>query len=714
MTFLLALLLLAPQEDAKSLIEKIRTGSVLEREEASHRLKEMGKAAAPELEKVTQDPNPEVSGIAKKLLALLKLRDTLPAGLMKAVRGIEDRLAFGGDAEWTRAFLEAEAMNQEGGRLPLVKRRDLEPLAERALAAADTAELKSEVLDALVRRRLPAAGVVALLDDDELNTQAFDSLAQHPTEKGVARLIELMYHKEEDLRSFAVQSLEQLDARNAAADVEKLLNDLSSRVRSNAASAHAKFRGKEAIPALVRLLKDKDADVRHAAVEGLQGVYAKEEGKRIAELLRDPETQVRKAAAEALGHLNYKEGVPGLIGLFKDVDCRGMALKALRLLRAKEAAPEALKLLDEVGNLESHYLLIAYLAQEAPRESKERALALLKHEKWEVRMTAIYLLEKAGGAGSAPEFLKLLKEGEEEDRMAAAYVAGTLKIKEALPELMKLVKAYPHRAEPVTALARLDAREAIPILVPCLKISDVQRNAMEALGDLKAKEAAAEIAGFLASKEVSYRMYAIRALTKIEGREAIPRILPFLVDEEDDVSSQAMIELALLEAWDQAPKVAAYLEDRKDRVRAEAAGFLARAGSREGVAALLEEKEDAELWLLNAVRAPELWKRLQAIRVSGRRSGTALERVRQLAKEAKLEVEVVDSPVGDAERWLERESDVTDPASPQAAPFVDALWWELPLEYEIVLEWNKVRLIPWASALPFWKAWWKEGGPAAK
>jgi hypothetical protein len=63
--------------------------------------------------------------------------------------------------------------------------------------------------------------------------------------------------------------------------------------------------------------------------------------------------------------------------------------------------------------------------------------------------------------------------------------------------------------------------------------------------------------------------------------------------------------LAELEAWDQASVVARLLDDRKGEVRAAAAGFLARAGSRDGAAILLEEGE-GEFWLLNALRAPEI------------------------------------------------------------------------------------------------------------
>ena len=77
-----------------------------------------------------------------------------------------------------------------------------------------------------------------------------------------------------------------------------------------------------------------------------------------------------------------------------------------------------------------------------------------------------------------------------------------------------------------------------------------------------------------------------------------------------------------------------------------------------------------------------------------------------------MEVEVEESPAGDSERWLERDSwgaELEDPT-----PVLEAIWWQLPEEYEPILEPGRIRLVPLATARAFWRAWWKDSGPTVK
>lgn len=714
---LVAAVLLVPQDDpakqARDLVEKLRSEAIADRDEATRKLKELGKAAAAELEKAAKDKDADVAARAKTLLFRLELIDTLPAALQKAMAGIADSLAFGGDIAWSRALVEAELKLQPGSRIPVLKRTDLEPLAERAVRGAISTELKHDVGEAVLRRRLAGAmpEILKFFDeaDEDLWFTAMEAVRQHPDAKGTQRLRDLTRDEIPERRRLAIDCLMDLDLKDAAPDAARLIADPDPSVRAVAASALARLKGREAAGELVPLLRDEDGSVRKSAVYGLMAIYAREEAGRLVGLLRDSDAEVRRAAAWTLGNLGHREAIPQLMPLLEEeIRNRCAAIGALRMLRATEAVPRALKLLEDVPEESGISILFELLIDLGPGETRERAVQLLNHENSRIRVTALQLLGRVGDAKAHPEILKRLKDDDVYVRYEAAWAAGRLGIREAIPDLLKLLNAKegPHRSEVIMALASLDAKEAIPGIVACLKDEDKSEDAMWALAALKARDAAKAIAEFLKDKRQSTRMQAMQALVRLEGREAIPRILPLLDDEEFSICEATIEGLAELEAWDLARRVALCLDDRIAEVRAAAAGFLARAGSREGVTALLEDEEDADLWVLNALRRPEVWKRLQRVKVTGKRFGTPLRKIRAMAKEAGMDVEVVAGPWGDGERRLDREWGTSELDRP--TPLLDAIWWELPQEYELILESDRIRLIPREEALRFWRAWWKE------
>ncbi len=66
----LFLLFLVSTSDGSSLIERLRSDSVEEREEAAAGLRALGEAAIPELEGALKDPDPEVAARARDLLRI--------------------------------------------------------------------------------------------------------------------------------------------------------------------------------------------------------------------------------------------------------------------------------------------------------------------------------------------------------------------------------------------------------------------------------------------------------------------------------------------------------------------------------------------------------------------------------------------------------------------------------------------------------------------
>jgi len=133
---------------ARQEIEKLGSEKQAEREAAFLKLKELGKGAEAELRKALSSRKPEVAAKAKELLDRLVLADELPAGLRRALPGVEDRLAGGLDREWTQEFLKATELTKEGGPKNLALRKeDLSALVGRAFRGAQNPKEETAVAD---------------------------------------------------------------------------------------------------------------------------------------------------------------------------------------------------------------------------------------------------------------------------------------------------------------------------------------------------------------------------------------------------------------------------------------------------------------------------------------------------------------------------------------------------------------------------------------
>ncbi|HEU4339322.1 MAG TPA: HEAT repeat domain-containing protein, partial [Planctomycetota bacterium] len=307
MTLLLALLLLSPQEDVAKLVEKLRSESLEARDEATRKLKELGRAAKAELEKASKDPDAGFATRAQVLLERLRLMDTLSQDLQRALPGIADTLAFGTDRDWTKALIQAEELLRPQSRLPLVKRAELDLLALRAARGAESAEDRKAICRIVRDRRLASAmpELVRYLDDPdrEVLDDTVEILQRIPCAEGPRRLRERTRSEIPEMRAEAIQFLRDLRCREAAADAVRLIADSDAEVRGSAASALAPLVGKEAATELNRLLKDTDDEVRRYAIWGLLELYEKTSGPDLVKLLDDPEQIVRRTAAYALGEL---------------------------------------------------------------------------------------------------------------------------------------------------------------------------------------------------------------------------------------------------------------------------------------------------------------------------------------------------------------------------------------------------------------------------
>src|ERR1041384_4412257 len=102
----------AAQDDAarqaRELVEKLRSDRVEERDEATRKIKQIGRAALPDLEKLVHDKDPEVKQRVQHLLDYFDIQQRLPETLSKAFPRLLDRLFSEGDQAWTDVFVKVQ------------------------------------------------------------------------------------------------------------------------------------------------------------------------------------------------------------------------------------------------------------------------------------------------------------------------------------------------------------------------------------------------------------------------------------------------------------------------------------------------------------------------------------------------------------------------------------------------------------------------------
>jgi HEAT repeat protein len=292
-------------QDPAALVERLRSDTIEEREQAFLRLEELGRTAIPLLERAARDPDEEVSRRARELLVRIPAREHLTPAVIRTVPGAVDRVARGDAAD---VFVEID----EDLRRAAAERRfgalgpaDLEKLLPAALGQARGAGGRFAVCEAAGRRGLRTgfAEMVALLRDETLRSCAAQTLRRLEAREAVGALLPLTGDADPQARMAAAALLRDLGARDQARAFVPLLRDPNATVRSIAVHALSRFGATEAVPDLRALLRDESGDVRWWAVRALADLRAREAAPEIAALRADPSPLVRRAAEEALASL---------------------------------------------------------------------------------------------------------------------------------------------------------------------------------------------------------------------------------------------------------------------------------------------------------------------------------------------------------------------------------------------------------------------------
>ena len=433
---LLALALLAGDQDVGELIRRLASERIEERERAYEALKAVGTPAVPKLREAAGGADPEIRLRASRLLRVIDILDHLNPNLRQAYPGLEEALASG-DGKYIPKFLEAASRGYGADDLD-----NREELARLAVASARTNDEKLKIVEAAESALVGAEPVAALLRDKDplVRRQAARALGEIGRRRkmralAIGPLVDALKDEDSRVRANAVDALANLKHGPAAALLLDCCEDKSARVRRQAAEALGVLRAAEAVPKLADLLGDADAYVRLAAVESLGDLQARDRVAEIKVLLSDPERRVRGRAAEALGKLDARDAAGAIAALLGDDDREiwGKVVRALGDLDARAAGTSIVKTLKDMDR--------------------------------QTRRDAAWAVGRLDVREAIPGLLDLLDDGDVEVQREAMAALGALNAREAAGPLRARLQNRRLAVEAASALCELGLDDGVPALV---------------------------------------------------------------------------------------------------------------------------------------------------------------------------------------------------------------------------------------------------------
>lgn len=401
-----------PSERARALIERLASENAEERDDATLKLRELGKAAVPELKRAAEQRDPEVASRAQGLLRRISIQDRVSDRLLRRLPEAEQRLTSGDPHAWTEVFLEATSVRNRIRVHPDLGREDLDGLGGPAAKAATSIEEKRGVCLAI---------------------RAWKLRSSAPALAG--------YLSEEDsyTRGMAALSLGELGVRDSGTALQALLGDPDSQVRALALKGLFHIADVLATSSILPSLRDQDSLCRSWAAAVLAHIGAKEATGELLKRLSDTSAGVRRSAALALAHLGAPELGPALIGLLEPQhsrDVRAGAASMLGQLGIHEAVPWLRKLLED-GDLSVRRAAASALGNCGDKVSRPSLEGLLDDGAITVRVQVVRALWRLEDPEAIPALRRLLSDEYREIRVSAAMGLCHLGSYEGVPTLLE-------------------------------------------------------------------------------------------------------------------------------------------------------------------------------------------------------------------------------------------------------------------------------------
>ncbi|MBD0335761.1 MAG: HEAT repeat domain-containing protein [Cyanobacteria bacterium Co-bin13] len=210
------------------------------------------------------------------------------------------------------------------------------------------------LLAAYVADEATLAALVNLLDhrDSEVRRSAAAALGQWQVASSVPVVIPLLQDPDWRTAAQAAQTLGQLGSEAALPALMEALHHRDFRVRVDAAAALGQLGSEAALPALVQALQDEDWEVRRNAVTALGQIGTAASVPLLITALEDSHFYVSYAATEALGHTG-SNAVPALLTVLAQEPLPLGVQTALQDYRVQRRRAAAFALVRMGGHLSS-------------------------------------------------------------------------------------------------------------------------------------------------------------------------------------------------------------------------------------------------------------------------------------------------------------------------------------------------------------------------
>jgi HEAT repeat protein len=601
---------------------------------------------------------------------------------LRGVPGLEDQLVKGGAEAWTRAFLKA-AQAYAHSEYQGVKDEDLNALAPRALRGALAGPEMIQVLQFGAGRRLDALRPLA---------------------------DEYLKHQDPDVRVASASLILTLDGPSSLSRTLFLLDDPDGRARQGMVTALGALRMVEAAPH-VRSRKD-DPSIQSGLLLAASGLEMEE----FLPLLLSKAKKIRGGPDDYMTRLNLGShlstlGNPSISGeireCLKTEDHPNAVDNLVRILAkwgCREAIPDLVDLLKkprQMNDLYSH-AVFQTLTTLGAREASETILSHLKEGS--TLHAAAAAAAELGLVEAIPPLRKLLESKNEATISTAAGALAKLGDRNGIPRLRQLLgHASPDvRGSACLALALLGDRESTPqILAIARDPKGFPLSVSEALAVLRTPEARALLAG----RNIHATPRYLAAIAG--GGEEVLTALRRRMEDPDLWKRCAGVELIGRIGGDEVTAdLRRMLRDETVEVRRSAAGMLCRRGFAEGVPLTWDRTRQrfAPLpFALNGVRIPTVWAKLQSATLTEPFYGPVKDLVGRVAAAAGLPLEGLPASSREYPAWAGVYVRVYEADLPlRGIDALDLAWQE---RWMIVLESDRLRILPRREAIDFWKGW---------
>ncbi|HEV3026825.1 MAG TPA: HEAT repeat domain-containing protein, partial [Planctomycetota bacterium] len=338
-------------------------------------------------------------------------------------------------------------------------------------------------------------------------------------------------------------------------------------------------------------------------------------------------------------------------------------------------------------------------------EAVDDIVALLDDES--LQSPAIQCLGMLGSRRAAPALGRLLDAPQAQSRAAALQVMLGIDGPETVGALRRVARApgHPMRESAISGLATISAWESVPDLLLCLqdRSLSVQDAAADALAQLGVRESVPAIRARLQEDEAGRRSTLLLALARLGAKETAPRILELLHHEDTEVVAGAIQSAERLRLRDAMPALRGLARGDDLTLRPPAACALTRLGDPGEVPRLLEG-DARELFLLNRLRRPELWERLESLPRTRVHPQDPPLSWAELACDAGLEISFELHP--DYEDWADRRR--RDSCQGGVTTLLEELEEAVDGHFfTAILEDDRLRVLPLNAARLLWKEWWR-------